>query len=147
MHLAARADLATIPAPRGPLAQVLLNLLLNAVEHAPADSAVALDVVATPLGVACTVRDAGPGIPAERRATLFEPFAPGARGTGLGLAIVRRVCDAHGWTIAADDAPGGGTAMTVTIPAPADARVPDPPNVPDGAPAPHARAPRALTTH
>jgi signal transduction histidine kinase len=111
-----RTDAPGAVVPRGPLAQVLLNLVLNAIDHSPAGGTVALDARATAGGLEVVVRDAGPGIPPDRRAALFTPFAPGARGTGLGLAVVRRVADAQGWTVGVDDGPGPGATLRVRIP-------------------------------
>ncbi len=66
------------------------------------------------------VRDHGPGIAAEDRAHVFDRFyrAPAARalpGSGLGLAIVREVAEAHGGTVSAEDAPGGGALMRLRL--------------------------------
>jgi two-component system, OmpR family, sensor histidine kinase MprB len=68
-----------------------------------------------------TVRDHGPGIAAEDRAHVFDRFyrAASARslpGSGLGLAIVRDVAEAHGGTVTAEDAPGGGALLRLTLP-------------------------------
>jgi signal transduction histidine kinase len=63
------------------------------------------------------VADRGPGLPAEVRARLFEPFVTTKRtGTGLGLAIARRVVEAHGGRVEAADREGGGTVMRVALP-------------------------------
>jgi two-component system, OmpR family, sensor histidine kinase MprB len=68
-----------------------------------------------------TVRDHGPGIAAEDREHVFDRFyrATAARslpGSGLGLAIVREVAEAHGGTVAAEDAPGGGALLRLRLP-------------------------------
>ena len=68
-----------------------------------------------------TVRDHGPGIEAGDRERIFDRFyrAPSARsqpGSGLGLAIVREVAEAHGGTVGAEDAPGGGALMRLRLP-------------------------------
>jgi signal transduction histidine kinase len=64
----------------------------------------------------------GPGLSRLRpeRAAIFERFVTSADagGTGLGLAIAKRLVQAHGGTIEALDAPGGGTTMRVDLPAP-----------------------------
>jgi signal transduction histidine kinase len=110
VRLAFDAGVRTVAAPRGPLAQLLLNLVLNAVAHSPAGGTVHVRVRGDATGTSCAVRDAGPGLPADAADTLFAPFAPGARGTGLGLAIVRRVADAHGWTVRARTPPAAAPA-------------------------------------
>ena len=123
VRVVARVGAATVDAPRGPLAQVLLNLLLNAVEHSPDGAEVTLEsrrAEGSPGGVALAVRDRGPGVPADVRERIFEPFAAGergtTRGTGLGLAVVRRVAESNGWRVAVTDAPGGGAEFSVEIP-------------------------------
>ncbi|HEX9289292.1 MAG TPA: HAMP domain-containing sensor histidine kinase, partial [Anaeromyxobacteraceae bacterium] len=63
------------------------------------------------------VADRGPGIAAEVKERLFEPFVTTKRtGTGLGLAIARRVLEAHGGRIEALDRPGGGTVFRIALP-------------------------------
>jgi two-component system sensor histidine kinase MprB len=75
-----------------------------------------------------TVRDHGPGIAADDLTHVFDRFyrAAAARalpGSGLGLSIVRQVVEAHGGTVVAENAPGGGALFRVQLPAsaPADA--------------------------
>jgi two-component system NtrC family sensor kinase len=64
-----------------------------------------------------TVEDSGPGLPAEERHHLFEPLVTGrSGGTGLGLAIVRSLVEAHGGTVEAGDADGGGALFRIRIP-------------------------------
>ena len=68
-----------------------------------------------------TVRDHGPGIAPEDRERVFDRFyrATAARslpGSGLGLAIVREVAEAHGGTVTAEDAPGGGALLRLSLP-------------------------------
>jgi signal transduction histidine kinase len=108
-------------APREALAQVLLNLLLNALAHAPEGSTVSLSARDADGVVEVAVRDAGPGIPAAERVRIWEPFHSGGGGTGLGLAVVRRVAREHGWTISVNDAPGGGAEFRLRMPAAAGA--------------------------
>ena len=83
------------------LRELTRNLLHNAIRHAPAGAAVSVRVIADANSVALTISDAGPGIPAELRARLFQPFSPGnARsGSGLGLAICHEIVRALGGTI------------------------------------------------
>jgi signal transduction histidine kinase len=63
------------------------------------------------------IRDHGPGIPAEVRDRMFNPFfTTRATGTGLGLAIVHRIIDAHGGHVIVEDAPGGGARVGLCLP-------------------------------
>lgn len=103
-------------APREPLAQAVLNLLLNAVAHAPRGTAVELTAREAEGGVEVRVRDGGPGVPPEERERIWEPFYTRGGGTGLGLAVVRRLAREHGWEVAVDDAPGGGAEFRLRIP-------------------------------
>ncbi len=69
-------------------------------------------------GAVVEVADRGPGLGAEVRRHLFEPFVTTKRtGTGLGLAITRRVVEAHGGRIEARDREGGGTVFRIALPA------------------------------
>jgi signal transduction histidine kinase len=101
------------------LAQVLLNLLLNAGDAMEGAGRVAIRASAGEGRVRLEVSDAGPGIPPEHLPRIFDPFfttkAPG-RGTGLGLAISHRIVESFGGEIAAANGPGGGAIFTVTLP-------------------------------
>ncbi|MBI5597860.1 MAG: HAMP domain-containing protein [Elusimicrobia bacterium] len=102
------------------LRQVLMNLLLNAVDQCPSGGSVRVTTARSNGSVTLSVSDEGPGIPAALRARLFEPFfstKPPGQGTGLGLAICRRIVDSHGGSIAAENLPGRGAVFTVTLPA------------------------------
>lgn len=110
-------DAATAAAPRESLAQVLLNLLLNALAHARDGGRVALLASAGDERVTIVVRDDGPGIPAGERAALFRPFnSRSDGGLGLGLSLVRRIADEADWTLEVDDAPGGGAELRLIVP-------------------------------
>ena len=64
------------------------------------------------------IADSGPGIPAEVREKIFTPFfTTKARGSGLGLPTAKRLVEAHHGTISIDCPPGGGTTVTVVLPA------------------------------
>jgi two-component system, OmpR family, sensor kinase len=111
------------------LRQVLANLLRNAIIHTPAGTAIEVAVDREPEWVSLSVRDHGPGIPADARERLFERFwrkeagrERGRGGAGLGLAIVDGVVKAHGGSVSVADAPGGGALFEVRLPAsPAEA--------------------------
>lgn len=105
------------------LRQVLLNLLANAIKFTERGE-VRIEAGVTATGQLClAVCDTGPGIPADQRERLFEPFRQGdasiARrygGTGLGLAICRRLVDAMGGTIGVDSRRGEGSRFWVELP-------------------------------
>jgi two-component system sensor histidine kinase KdpD len=99
--------------------QVLTNLIENAAKFSPHGTPVSISAVGHPGGVRVTVADRGLGIPKEDRERVFEPFETGHRqgvGTGLGLAIAKAVVVAHGGRMWAQDAPGGGAAITFELP-------------------------------
>jgi signal transduction histidine kinase len=107
------------------IAQVLGNLLDNALRHTPSGGEVTVAVDSDPAGVRFTVTDTGEGIPAEHLPHVFERFyrADAARdrgrgGSGIGLAIVRAiVAGHHGLVTVSSAGPGKGASFTVTLPA------------------------------
>ncbi|MCA2211763.1 PAS domain S-box protein [Jidongwangia harbinensis] len=106
------------------LRQVVDNLLSNAIKYTPPGGTVTLGAADSPDGITITVADTGIGIPAEQYPQLFTRFfrastatTRGIKGTGLGLAISKAIVEAHGGTVTAQPAPGGGTTFTVTLPA------------------------------
>ena len=102
-------EIDTMPAPvrshEWMLRELTRNLLHNAIRHTPPRGSLSVRVIADANSVALTIADAGPGIPAELRARLFQPFSPGnARsGSGLGLAICHEIVRALGGTIALEN--------------------------------------------
>jgi two-component system sensor histidine kinase KdpD len=114
-------DLPEVVADAGLLERVIANLVQNAVRYSPAGQPVRLAGSAHGDRVELRVIDRGPGIPADAVATLFEPFqrqgdtpGPGG-GVGLGLAIARGFTTAMGGTVTADETPGGGATLVVTL--------------------------------
>jgi signal transduction histidine kinase len=108
----------------GRLQQVLANLLDNAIRFSPPGQEIALSASREENRVRITVRDRGPGIPPEALPHVFERFftADPSRsrrqgGSGLGLYIARTIVEAHGGTIGAASASGGGALLTVALPA------------------------------
>ena len=104
-------------------AQVLTNLVSNALKFTPDGGRVSVRIAAYPGGVRVQVRDTGVGIPAELQPHLFEAFTkarrPGLRGeptTGLGLALCKTIVEWHQGTIAVASAEGEGSTFTVEIP-------------------------------
>jgi signal transduction histidine kinase len=100
------------------LKQVLLNLLLNAVDASPENSEIFLRVLRLPHGAAIEVEDAGAGINDEDAARIFDPFfTTKPKGTGLGLAISSMIVAQHGGTLSFHKNKRGGTTFRVELPA------------------------------
>jgi two-component system osmolarity sensor histidine kinase EnvZ len=94
--------------------RAITNLVDNARRHA---RHVALGAVAQGRAVLVTVDDDGPGIPADRRESVFRPFESGSSGgTGLGLTIARDIVRAHGGEIVLEDSPMGGLRARIRLP-------------------------------
>ena len=117
-------ELPRMLADPGQMQQVLINLVLNALDATPpggvVEIGVSLEDSGGRAGVAVAVRDTGSGIPDELKPRLFEPFfttKPAGQGTGLGLAICRDIIRAHGGEIRVESQPGAGATFIVWIPA------------------------------
>jgi two-component system sensor histidine kinase KdpD len=114
------AELPLVPMDDVLIGQVLINLLDNALKHAPAGTPIAISAEPTEAGVAVAVADCGAGLPPGEEERIFEKFfrgRPGAtRGAGLGLAICRGIVEAHGGRMQAGNRPGGGALFRFTLP-------------------------------
>ena len=116
--------------------QVLRNVLANAIKFSPAGGLISLIGDQAASGeLHLAVSDRGPGIPPAELESIFEAFVQsshtkdGSGGTGLGLAICRKIVDAHGGTIHADNRPGGGAVFHIRLPARSTSEGPaDPPS-------------------
>lgn len=104
--------------------QVVRNVLANAVKFSPERAPIDLRSELTADNrIEISVRDRGPGIPPGEIEKIFEAFVQssktkdGSGGTGLGLAICRKIVEAHGGTIGAENVEGGGSRFTITLPA------------------------------
>lgn len=117
LSLAVEGEVPVVHGDADAVALALANLVENAVIHGGAGGRV--EVTVGP-GPEVHVRDHGPGLPAGAAVQMCRPFwrGPGAEpgGAGLGLAIVERVQRAHGGTMRADAAPGGGALFTLGYP-------------------------------
>lgn len=104
------------------IAQVLSNLIENAVRYTPPGTEIAIRVVLHTGAVRVEVADRGPGLPPEALDRVFERFyrvggpGPRPRGTGLGLAVAKGLVEAHGGQIWAENRPGGGACFIFTLP-------------------------------
>jgi PAS domain S-box-containing protein len=104
--------------------QVVLNLLLNAMDAMPAGGTLGLRTRRAPGSseIEIDISDSGPGIPGEMLAHIFDPFTAGARkasggaGTGLGLFVTYGLVRRHGGRIQVDSAPGRGSQFRVFFP-------------------------------
>jgi two-component system, NtrC family, sensor histidine kinase HydH len=98
------------------LKQVLLNLLMNAVD-ATGHGVIDLHAFARDGAAFISVRDQGAGLLKEQESRIFEPFfTTKPNGTGLGLAIASKIIEQHGGILTAQNAPGAGLTMTVQLP-------------------------------
>jgi two-component system, NtrC family, sensor histidine kinase HydH len=115
-----------IQADVGQIRQVLLNLLLNALDAVPHGGAIWIEVDVSEMtphegqtrpGLTVRVCDTGPGLPGELGSKIFEPFV-GTKpsGIGLGLSISKRIVESHGGEIRAANRPEGGAVFTVWLP-------------------------------
>ncbi|WP_244930793.1 DUF4118 domain-containing protein [Nocardioides sp. W7] len=112
-------DAPMVATDAGLLERVVANLVGNAVRHSGGTPVRVLAHV-LPEAVEILVVDRGPGVPPEQRERMFEPFqrlddtSPG--GLGLGLAVARGLTEAVGGSLAAEDTPGGGLTMVLSVP-------------------------------
>ena len=99
------------------LKQVLLNLLINAVEASPPGSVIELHAAVEHGSIAMEVTDRGSGIPEEQAHQIFDPFfTTKPKGTGLGLAISSMIMSQHGGTLTFHKNEGGGTTFRIELP-------------------------------
>jgi PAS domain S-box-containing protein len=118
------AEPVTVSLDPGKVERIIENLLANAVRHTPPHTPVWVRVEhpAGGDGVLLAVEDAGAGIPAELRDSVFEPFRQGpgtpthAPGVGIGLTLVARFAELHGGRAWVEERAGGGSSFRVLIP-------------------------------
>jgi two-component system sensor histidine kinase KdpD len=131
VHLDLPGDLATVLADPGLLQRAVVNLLSNAIRFSPAGTPARVSASRFGDTVQLRVTDHGPGIPADRRDDVFVPFqrlgdTDNTTGLGLGLALSKGFVEGMGGALEADDTPGGGLTMVVSLPTTVPAAVPEP---------------------
>jgi two-component system sensor histidine kinase KdpD len=104
----------------GLLERAVANIVENAVKYSPDGERVTVAASALGSRVELRVADRGPGVPDEGKERIFEPFqrygdAPRGAGVGLGLAVARGFVESMGGTLGAEDTPGGGMTMVLTL--------------------------------
>ncbi|MFF7474442.1 ATP-binding protein [Streptomyces sp. NPDC008092] len=109
-----------VEADAGLLERSVANLVENAVKYSPPDRPVLVSASAIADRVEVRIVDRGPGVPDEAKERIFEPFqrygdAPRGAGVGLGLAVARGFAEAMGGTLNAEDTPGGGLTMVLSL--------------------------------
>jgi PAS domain S-box-containing protein len=100
--------------------QIFSNLMGNALKFTPRDGVITVAAANAEDGVVFSVRDTGPGIPAEHLPHVFNRFwqasQQGSHGIGLGLAIAKGLVEAHGGDVVVESEPGQGSLFSFTIP-------------------------------
>lgn len=111
-----------VHADSGKLTQVMINLVTNAIKFTPTEGKVIVRARRSGSQVEFSVRDEGPGIPADKLASIFDPYVQvDHRGTsqrpgsGLGLAISREFTEGMGGSLVVDSSPGKGSTFTCSI--------------------------------
>ena len=123
LELHAEDAMPDVPVDRTAIADVLENLLDNAIKYSPPDTCVTLTTRCADGQVHIDVCDQGIGIEPDERARIFDKFYRGrrgdqhdVRGTGLGLALVKAVVEAHNGTIEVTSTPGAGSCFSLRFP-------------------------------
>ena len=104
----------------GLLERAVANVVENSVKYSPGGDRVLISASTLYDRVELRVTDRGPGVPDTAKERIFEPFqrygdAPRGAGVGLGLAVARGFAEAMGGTLVAEDTPGGGLTMVLTL--------------------------------
>ena len=113
-------DIPEIPCDPKRLRQVFLNILDNAAKYGGSGKRIDASISYDGDNVIVRIRDYGPGIPEDELPLVKKKFYKGSasvRGTGIGLAVCDEIVEMHGGTLTLENAPGGGTLVTISIPA------------------------------
>jgi two-component system nitrogen regulation sensor histidine kinase NtrY len=118
LDVSVEPELPNLLVDRDQLQRALVNLVKNALEAMPQGGTVTVRARHDNGGVAIEVADGGPGIPADAREKLFQPYyTTKPEGTGLGLPVVHRIVTEHQGHITIDETPGGGATFRLWLPA------------------------------
>src|SRR5439155_2730079 len=102
--------------------RIVENLLANTVRHTPENAQIWVSVLPNEGGPLIGVQDDGPGVPAELRESIFEPFRQGpdapqhSPGVGVGLTLVKRFAELHGGRAWVEERDGGGASFQIFLP-------------------------------
>ena len=113
-------DIPEIPCDAKRLRQVFLNILDNAAKYGGSGKRIDASMRYEDDSVVVRIRDYGPGIPEDEIPLVKKKFYKGSnsvRGTGIGLAVCDEIVEMHGGTLTLENAQGGGTLVTVRLPA------------------------------
>ncbi len=113
-------DIPEIPCDPKRMRQVLLNILDNAAKHGGDGKQIDTSMRLEGNSIVIRIRDYGPGIPEDELPLVKKKFYKGsskARGTGIGLAVCDEIVEMHGGSLSLENAQGGGTLVTVRLPA------------------------------
>lgn len=113
-------DIPEIPCDPQRLRQVFLNILDNAAKHGGEGKRIEASMIYEDDQVVVRIRDYGPGIPEDELPLVKKKFYKGSssvRGTGIGLAVCDEIVEMHGGELILANASGGGTEVTVRLPA------------------------------
>ena len=113
-------DIPEIPCDPKRLRQVFLNVLDNAAKYGGSGKRIDASISYDGDNVIVRIRDYGPGIPEDELPLVKKKFYKGSasvRGTGIGLAVCDEIVEMHGGALTLENAPGGGTLVTISIPA------------------------------
>jgi signal transduction histidine kinase len=99
------------------LRQVLLNLLLNAIDAVPPQGEIRVFLDLGAKGPTIDVHNTGPAIPGEFQSRIFDPFfTTKDKGSGLGLANAYKIIESHGGELTVASSPGQGTSFVISLP-------------------------------
>ena len=118
-YTAPEEEIPPIAADSERMKQVFCNVLDNAAKHGGAGGRIDVSAAREDSGLVIRVRDYGPGIPPEELPFVKQKFYKGsskARGSGIGLAVCDEIVQRHNGTFEIENAEGGGTVVTISLP-------------------------------